>query len=152
MQGAAASPPEVVASLASLLGGLEPGNAAFASCQNRPLLLVLPSPAGLVACSKIQLSKSHLSVTLDKITCSLCEAKKAGVRVKCAYPFQLIHILPLVRSFTSLLIPGHAPHLHAVSACRPRATPCAPAQLQAATSSLSPAATTACSLQKSAFR
>ncbi|KAK4816906.1 hypothetical protein QYF61_024916 [Mycteria americana] len=36
MRGAAASPLEVAASLASLLGGLEPGNGAFASCQNHP--------------------------------------------------------------------------------------------------------------------
>lgn len=35
MQGAAASPPEVAASLALLLGGLEPGNGTPVSCRNR---------------------------------------------------------------------------------------------------------------------
>lgn len=36
MWGAGTSPPEVVASSASLLGGREPGNGAFASRQNQP--------------------------------------------------------------------------------------------------------------------
>lgn len=70
MWGAAASPPEVVVSLASLLGGLKPGNGAFASCQKPTLLLVLLSLPGLTACSKIPLSQKPLAYYI--VACVAC--------------------------------------------------------------------------------